>query len=63
MEKILMYITNHYIIFVIAAVVLIISAVGFIVDEKKQELNRSKDVPTDDEVIKEQASKTDKKKK
>lgn len=57
MEKILMYITNHYMIFVIAAIALIIAAVGYVVDENKQELDRSKDVPMDDEQIKEQMEK------
>lgn len=57
MEKILMYITNHYMIFVIAAIALIIAAVGYVVDENKQELDRSKDVPMDDDQIKEQMEK------
>ena len=52
MENILMYITNHYLYFVIAAGVLIISTVGFVVEEKKQSLNKAKDVPMTDEEIK-----------
>ena len=52
MENILMYITNHYLYFVIAAVVLIIATVGFVVEEKKQSLDNSKDVPMTDEEIK-----------
>lgn len=57
MEKILMYITNHYMVFVIAAIALIIAAIGYVVDENKQELDRSKDVPMDDDQIKEQMEK------
>ena len=57
MEKILMYITSHYIFFVIAAGVLIISTIGYVVGEKKQELSRSKDVPVDDDTIKKQMEK------
>ena len=57
MEKILMYITNHYMVFVITAIALIIAAVGYVVDENKQELDRSKDVPMDDDQIKEQMEK------
>lgn len=52
MENILMYITNHYLYFVIAAGVLIISAVGFVVDEKKQGIDKAKDVPMTEEEIK-----------
>lgn len=52
MENILMYITNHYLYFVIAAVVLIIATVGFVVEEKKQSLDNSKDVPMTDKEIK-----------
>lgn len=57
MEKILMYITNHYMVFVITAIALIIAAIGYVVDENKQELDRSKDVPMDDDQIKEQMEK------
>lgn len=63
MEKILMYITNHYLIFVIIAVALIISAVGFVVDNKKQELNSAKDVNNETKMIKEQVEKKKKNKK
>ena len=63
MEKILMYITNHYLIFVIIAVALIISAVGFVVDNKKQELNSAKDVNNETKMIKEQVEKKEKNKK
>lgn len=63
MEKILMYITNHYLIFVIIAVALIISAVGFVVDNKKQELNSAKDVNDETKMIKEQVEKKKKNKK
>lgn len=63
MEKILMYITNHYIIFIIAAVVLIISAVGFIVDEKKQEIGKSKDVADSSNQPKKETKKSEKNKK
>ena len=61
MEKILMYITNHYLIFVIIADALIISAVGFVVDNKKQELNSAKDVNDETKMIKEQVEKKEKK--
>ena len=63
MEKILMYITNHYLIFVIIAVALIISAVGFVVDNKKQELNNAKDVEDETKIIKEKNKKNKKQKK
>lgn len=52
MENILMYITNHYLYFVIAAIILIIATVGFVVEEKKQSLDNSKDVPMTEEEIK-----------
>lgn len=57
-----MYITNHYIYFIIAAVVLIISAVGFVVEEKQIGLNKAKDVPTEDEKEKEVKEKKEGKK-
>ena len=63
MESILLYITDHYYIFAIAAGVLVISAIGFIVDEKKQELNKAKDVSSDQKAIKEQVEKNKKEKK
>lgn len=62
MENILMYITDHYMVFVIAAVVLIISAVGFVVEDKKQKLGNAKDVPMTDEEIKEKMAKEEAKK-
>lgn len=52
MEKVLLYITSHYIYFVIAAAVLIISAIGFVIDEKKQGLAKAKEVPMTEEEIK-----------
>jgi len=52
MDKILLYITSHYIYFVIAAGVLIISAIGFVIDEKKQGLAKAKEVPMTEEEIK-----------
>ena len=51
MENILMYITNHYLYFVIAAGVLIISTVGFVVEEKKQILNNAKNATSTEEEI------------
>ena len=62
MEKILMYITSHYIYFVIAAGVLIISTIGYVVGEKNQELRRAKDIPVDDDTIKKQIEKDNKQK-
>lgn len=43
-----MYITNHYLYFIIAAGVLIISAIGFVVDEKKQSLSDAKEARVED---------------
>lgn len=39
MEKILVYMSNHYYIFLIITAVVIISLVGYMVDEKKEAID------------------------
>lgn len=57
-----MYITNHYIYFIIAAGALIIAAVGYVVDTKQDEMSKAKDVPTDDKENANEKAQKEKKK-
>lgn len=43
MENVLVYITNHYIYFLIAAVFLIISTMGYVIEDKKTKMEAAKE--------------------
>lgn len=61
MSKVLLFITNNYVYFLLAALFLIISTVGYVVEEKKEKLDKAKEVPTEEKKAVETKTKEKKK--
>lgn len=53
MEKVLMYITNHYIYFALGALFLIIATVGYVAEEKREKIEKAKEAPAEDKKTEE----------